>query len=160
MEAKRATIITVSSIVIAAGSVGLIIRVQKRRLYNAILSKIIQSSPVRNENWQTYFDRNFHRSYNPAQYSKYTSYDARRIAEKLDDTFYGEWYQLGLGTKEDEMYALLSQIPDGVRLSQVSDEYEKKYQANLLSEIRSELNDKEFDKIIEIVSRKKSSILI
>ena len=160
MEAKRATIITFSSIVIAAGAIGLMIRAKKRKLYNAILSKIIQESPVRNTNWQVYFDRNFHKSYNPEQYSKYTSYDAKRIAEKLEDTFYGEWYQLGLGTKEDEMYALLSQIPDGVRLSQVSDEYEKKHQSNLLSEIRSELDVDEFNRVVEIISRKKSSTLI
>jgi hypothetical protein len=160
MEAKKATLITISSIIIAAGTIGLIIRAQKKRLYSAILTKIIQASPVRNSDWQAYFDINFHKAYNPAQYSKYTTFNAQKIAEKLRDTFYGEWYQLGMGTKEDEMYALLSQIPDGVRLSQVSDEYQKKYEANLLSEIRSELDVKDFDKVIEIVSRKKSNSLI
>lgn len=157
MEAKRATLITVSSIIIAAGAIGLMIKTRKRRLYNAVLGKIIQASPVRNSDWQEYFDINFHKEYNPAQYSKYTTFNAQKIAEKLRDTFYGEWYQLGMGTKEDEMYALLSQIPDGVRLSQVSDEYQKKYEANLLSEIRSELDVAEFNKVIEIVSRKKKN---
>lgn len=160
MNAKRATIITLSSVAIAAGAIGLMVRAQKRRLYNAILGKILQVSPVRNTSWQEYFDRNFHKSYNPAQYRKYTSFDAKRIAENLRSTFYGEWYALGIGTQEEEMRAILTQIPDGVRLSQVSDEYEKLYSKNLLSEITSELNTEEYNKVVDIVSRKKSSTFI
>jgi len=160
MNAKRATIITLSSVAIAAGAIGLMVRAQKRRLYNAVLGKILQVSPVRNTSWQEYFDRNFHKSYNPAQYRKYTSFDAKRIAENLHSTFYGYWYQLGMGTKEEEMRAILNQIPDGVRVSQVSDEYEKLYSENLLSEITSELNTVDYDKVVDIVSRKKSSTFI
>jgi hypothetical protein len=157
MSGKRVAIISLSALALAGGTFALVRNRKRAKTYNAILGKILQNSPIQNANYVEYFDPSFHKSYDPNKYRKYTTLEARQVADSLRSSMYGEWYQLGMGTDEDSMFATLSQIPDGVRLSQVSEQYVKKYEEPLFGAIQSELDLEEQNQVVSIVSRKKVS---
>ena len=150
MTGKRAALITISSLALAGGTFALIRNRKRGNTYNAI-----QESPVLNANYIEYFDPSFHKGFDPNKYRKYTSTEARQVADSLRDSMFGEF--LGFGTKEDEMYATLAQIPDGVRLSQVSEKYQNEYSEPLYAAIQAELEVDEQNKVVGIISRKKVS---
>ena len=146
MTGKRAALITISSLALAGGTFALIRNRKRGNTYNAILGRIIQESPVLNANYIEYFDPSFHKGFDPNKYRKYTSTEARQVADSLRDSMFGEF--LGFGTKE---------IPDGVRLSQVSEKYQNEYSEPLYAAIQAELEVDEQNKVVGIISRKKVS---
>lgn len=160
MSGKRVAIISVSALALIGGTFALVRNRRRSTIYNAILGKILQNSPVQNANYIEYFDPSFHKGFDPNKYRKYTTLEAKQVADALRSSMYGEWYALGIGTDEDSMFATLSQIPDGVRLSQVSEQYQKRYGEPLFGAIQSELDLEEKNQVVSIVSRKKVSSAI
>ena len=104
-----------------------------------------------------HFDASVRLSFDPTKYRKFTTLEAKQVAEELRSSMFGEWYALGLGTEEDKMFATLAQIPDGVRISQVAEKYQQKYNEGLYAAIQEELDDNEKNRVVAIVSRKKVS---
>lgn len=157
MNGKRAAIITISALALAGGTFALFRNRRRATTYNAILGKIIQASPILNANFIEYFSPDFHKSFDPTKYRKFTRLEANQVAEELRSSMFGEWYSLGLGTEEDKMFATLAQIPDGVRISQVAEKYQQKYNEGLYAAIQEELDDNEKNRVVAVVSRKKVS---
>ena len=91
MTGKRAALITISSLALAGGTFALIRNRKRGNTYNAILGRIIQESPVLNANYIEYFDPSFHKGFDPNKYRKYTSTEARQVADSLRDSMFGEF---------------------------------------------------------------------
>ena len=157
MEAKRVALISVAALAVGGGTFALIRNRKRANTYNAILGKIIQASPVQNSNWTEYFEPSYHKSFDPTKHRKYTTAEKNVVAEELESGLYGEWYEFGFGTRYDIIKATMTQIPDGVRLSQVSDAYQNKYGQPLYAALNEDLNTIQENEIAAIVSRKKPS---
>jgi len=157
MNAKRVALISVAALAAGGGTYALIRNRKRSITYNAILGKIIQASPIQNPNWTEYFEPSYHTNFDPAKYRKYTTAEKNIVAEELESGLYGEWYELGFGTRFDIIRATMTQIPDGVRLSQVSEAYQNKYGQPLYAALLEDLNTLQENEIAAIVSRKKPS---
>lgn len=158
MRAKQVTLITISGMAVLGGVYAISRNSSRKRLYNQILSKVVDAIPVQNADWAEYFSPDFHKSFNPDIHNKYSVAAAKAMAKGIRDSLSEGSWTFGLGTNEVQLKALLVQIPDGVRLSQVAEQYQVLYSESMFANIQDDLDVVEQNEIASIISRKPISV--
>ncbi len=79
---------------------------------------------------------------------------ARHYANELHDAMFGtqNWWDLGWGTDEAQIYGVVRNIGSKAGISQVSEAYWNAWQSDLLGDLKSDLDESELAQVNQIIT--------
>tara|TARA_R110000851_G_scaffold93523_1_gene203800 strand:- start:235 stop:684 length:450 start_codon:yes stop_codon:yes gene_type:complete len=146
MTGKQVKSIMIGSVLIIGGVISFGKNRRKKNLYQAISDTIDKRGGV--AVGDDAFDVNADTSG-----CKLSESQSKSIAKKIESSMWGEWWQLGFGTKEEKLFANLRSIPSQTCLTKVAASYESLYNENMDGNIRSELSGTDLAQYQTIVTQ-------
>jgi len=102
---------------------------------------------------QTWWSRSYYTTVNNGR-KPLTEGNAKFYADQLYEAMKGgkDWYDLGWGTDEEQIYGAIRNIGSKAGISQVSEKYWNSYQSDLLGDLQDELTQSELGQVNQIIT--------
>ena len=148
---RKATGISLGLLLVAGGGAYFVGRsIQRNKLYKQISAKIGVSS-ANLSSYDDWFDPNYYKDKTgkSENYATVNSSQLIKWADSINDAF-GYW-----NDDEEQIYAVMRAVPDGVALSQLSELYGTRHESDLKEDING-LDKDEVVKVANILASKES----